>query len=104
MSSIDFKKIKPLFSVSMIIITLFSVVFFQMEERRLGYSLLKITREYRKVAEQKKTKEIMLAQITRPQWVEKMAASRLTLKRAESHQIILLPGVVSSLENGDLFE
>lgn len=77
-------------SVTLIILTLFGVVFLQMEERRLGYSLLKLTRNYRKVLENKKNNEILLAQATRPQWVEKMAASRFTLKKAEANQIILL--------------
>lgn len=104
MSSDELKTVKPVISVSMIIMTLFAVVFLQMEERRLGYSLLKINREYRKISEVKKTKEIQLAKVTRPQWVEKMAASKFTLKRAESHQIILLPGVVANLDEAGLFE
>ena len=90
MSSNEIKNIKPVFSVAMIILTLFSVVFLQMEERRLGYSLLKLTRQYRQVLENKKNKEIQLAKATRPQWVEKLAASRFTLKKAEANQIILL--------------
>lgn len=98
MSSDELKTIKPVVSVTMIIMTLFAVVFLQMEERRLGYSLLKVNREYRKISEVKKSKEIQLAKVTRPQWVEKMAYSRFTLKRAESHQIILLPNVAMDVE------
>ena len=104
MSSEDLKSVKPFISVSLIILTLFAVVFLQMEERRLGYSLLKLTREHRKVSEQKKTREIHLAKVTRPQWVEKMAASKFTLKRAESHQIILLPNSISRVDEAGLFE
>lgn len=104
MSSEEFRTIKPVISVALIIMTLFAVVFLQMEERRLGYSLLKINREYRKVSENKKSKEIQLAKITRPQWVEKMAASRFTLKRAQAHQIILLPAVMNESEEPGVFE
>ncbi len=104
MSSDEIKNIKPIISVSMIILTLFAVVFLQMEERRLGYSLLKLNREHRKVSEIKKSKEIQLAKLTRPQWVEKMASSKFTLKRAEPHQIILLPGMLANLDEMDLFE
>ncbi len=90
MSSNKIRILKPVVSVTLIILTLFGVVFLQMEERRLGYSLLKITRNYRQIIEQKKNKEILLAKATRPQWVEKVAASRFTLKKAEASQIILL--------------
>lgn len=91
MSSNEIRTLKPVISVTLIILTLFSVVFLQMEERRQGYSLLKLTRHYRQVLENKKNKEILLAKATRPQLVEKMASSRFTLKKAEANQIILLP-------------
>ncbi len=98
MSSNEIRNLKPVISVALIILTLFSVVFFQMEERRLGYSLLKLTREYRQVQEVKRNKEIQLAKVTGPQWVEKVAASRFTLKKAEASQIILLPNPIEDLE------
>lgn len=91
MSSNEIRDLRPVVSVTLIILTLFSVVFLQMEERRLGYSLLKLTRHYRQTLEIKKNKEILLAKATRPQWVEKVAAKRFTLKKAEANQIILLP-------------
>lgn len=91
MSSNEIRNLKPVISVTLIILTLFSVVFLQMEERRLGYSLLKLTRQYRQTLEIKKNKEILLAKATRPQWVEKVAAKRFTLKKAAANQIILLP-------------
>lgn len=104
MSSDELRTIKPVISVTLIILTLFAVVFLQMEERRLGYSILKINREFRKVSETKKQKEIQLAKVTRPQWVEKMAYSRFTLKRAESHQIILLPNIAADADESGVFE
>lgn len=104
MSSDQVDSFKPVLSLGIIILSLLSVVFFQMEERRLGYSLLKVSNESRKVAEQKKSLEIQLAQKTRPYFLEKMAAVQFTLKKAESHQIILLPHLAANLENGDLFE
>jgi hypothetical protein len=98
MSSDEVKILKPVISVSLIILTLFTVVFLQMEERRLGYSLLKLTREHRRVMEIKKNKEIALAKVTRPQLVEKIAARQFTLRKAQPHQIILLPNVTESLD------
>lgn len=104
MSSENVNRIKPLISVLLMIMTLFSVVFLQMEERRLGYSLLKLNKQARQIAENKKNYEIQLAQITRPQFVEKMAASRFTLRKAQSDQIILLPNIIVSADNQELFE
>jgi hypothetical protein len=97
MSSSEIKILKPVLSVSIVILTLFGVVFLQMEERRLGYSLLKVTRDYRRVLETKKNKEIQLAKVSRPQFVQKMASARFTLKKAEADQIILMNNPVEEI-------
>lgn len=86
------KDLKPFFSILIIIGTLFALVFLQMEERRIGYALLKQTREHNKIVEQKRIKTIALAKITRPEHVEKMAETRLTLKKIQANQIIHLSG------------
>ena len=83
---------KPFFSILIIIGTLFSLVFMQMEERRLGYAILKLTREQRQVIEEKREKTMNLAKVTRPQHVEKMAQSKFTLKKVQANQIIHLSG------------
>lgn len=83
---------KPFFSILLIIGTLFSLVFLQMEERRLGYAILKSTREQRQVIEEKRARTMMLAKITRPQNVERLAQSRFTLKKIQANQIIHLTG------------
>lgn len=90
MNTASTRQLKPFFSVSIIIITLFSIVFFQMEERRLGYSILKLTRTHKQAIETKKNLEIQLAKFTRPQLLEKMAQQRFTLKKVQSNQIIHL--------------
>ena len=86
------KDLKPFFSILIIIGTLFALVFLQMEERRIGYALLKQTREHNKIVEQKRIKTIALAKVTRPEHVEKMAETRLTLKKIQANQIIHLSG------------
>ncbi len=80
--------IKPFLSVLFLISSLFILVFFQMEERRMGYVLLKQTREQRQIIEEKREKTIALAKWTRPQHVEKMAQAKLTFKKIQSNQII----------------
>jgi hypothetical protein len=67
-----------------------------MEERRLGYAILKLTREQRQVIEEKRDKNMQLAKITRPQHVERMAQSRFTLKKVQANQIIHLSGAQTS--------
>lgn len=86
--------VKPFFSILFIIGTLFSLVFLQMEERRLGYAILKLTREQKTTLEEKRVKSMSLAKVTRPQHVEKVAQSKLTLKKAQSNQIIHLTGAL----------
>lgn len=92
MNAVDTHALKPFVSVMLIILTLLGVVFLQMEERRLGYALLKLTREHRDVLEEKRTREIQLAKITRPQLLEHMAQKKFTLKKVTANQIIHLSG------------
>ncbi|AHZ83598.1 hypothetical protein [Bdellovibrio bacteriovorus] len=99
MSSQNFKQLKPFFSILIVIFTLFSIVFLQMEERRMGYSVLKLTREHKKVWEEKRTKEISLAKITRPQLLDSVAQQKFTLKKVQANQIIHLTGPLASEMN-----
>lgn len=87
---------KPFISVCFIIFTLFTLVFLKMEERRMSYAVLKLTREFKKVAELKKQKEIQLVKLSRPQFVENIAKGKLTLKRATDKQIIHLTTIVAT--------
>lgn len=95
MNSANFKQLKPFLSILVIIFTLFSIVFLQMEERRMGYSVLKLTREHKKVWEEKRVKEIALAKITRPQLLDSVAQQKFTLKKVQASQIIHLGGPLS---------
>jgi hypothetical protein len=69
-----------------------SVVFLQMEERRIGYAILKLNKEHRKVIEEKRVKTMQLAKLTRPQHIERVAESKLTLRKVQNSQIIHLTG------------
>ncbi len=89
------RHLKPFISVCFIVFTLFSLVFLKMEERRISYAVLKLTREFKKVTELKKQKEIQLAKLSRPQFVENIAKGKLTLKRATDKQIIHLNTISS---------
>ncbi len=84
------QQLRPCLSVLFIIITLFGLVFVKMEERRLSYVVLKLTKEHKKAIEFKKQKELLLAKLTRPQLLENLATQKLTLKRVTQAQIIHL--------------
>ena len=90
MSSNEIRQLKPFLSLLFIITTLLGLVFIKMEERRLSYVVLKITKEHKRVTEIQKQKEISLAKLTRPQLLEKVAVNKLTLKRVTAAQIIHL--------------
>lgn len=93
MSQKNIHQLKPFASVLIIISTLFAIVFLQMEERRVGYGVLKLTREYKKAAEERRTREVQLAKVTRPQLLDQIAKSKFTLKKIEPKQIVLLSEV-----------
>jgi hypothetical protein len=95
--SSELSPLKPFLSVFFIISSLFIVVFSKMEERRLGYSVLKLTREQRVVIEEKRIKSVALAKQIRPQHVERVAQDRFTLKKIQNNQIIHLMGGGSQL-------
>lgn len=87
-----FQEMKPFFSVLMLVGTLFGLVLLKMEVRRVGYSVLKSTQEYRKLKDQFRLMQMEYAHLTRPDVVRRYAVSRLTLNDARNGQIIQLTG------------
>lgn len=98
MSQENFKQLKPFFSILLVICTLFLIVFLQMEERRMGYVVLKLSREHKKAWEEMWVKEIALAKVTRPQLLDTVAQQKFTLKKVQANQIIHLTGPVETVE------
>ena len=82
----------PFASLLIIVFCLFSVVFCKMEVRRMGYSVLKLSREERNMKDLERQQMIQLAKITRPERLQQVAQGRLTLKKAEVGQIIQMTG------------
>lgn len=85
-------ELKPFLSVLVIISTLFAVVFFKMEVRRMGYSVLKQAREYKRLQDQSRLLKIEYGRVTSPAHLRKLARSKLTLSDAALGQIIHLSG------------
>lgn len=88
------RQLKPFCSVLIVISTFLSLVFLQMEERRIGYSVLKLSRQHKKILEEKHGKEIQLVKVTRPQLLDHVAQSKFTLKKVQADQIIHLSGAM----------
>lgn len=96
----DLAQLKPFLSVLTICVTLFSIVFLQMEERRMGYAILKLTREQKSGIEKSREKTIQLARVLRPQQIEKTAQSKFGVRPVQAHQIIHLTGAPLTSQAG----
>jgi hypothetical protein len=92
MQNQEINSLRPFISVLVIITTLFGLVILQMEERRMGYELLKLNHDFHSLVEQRRDKDMNYAKITRPQYVERAAQSRLSLRKLQANQIIHLTG------------
>jgi hypothetical protein len=92
MSKQQLDQFRPLMSVLIIIFSLFALVFLQMEVRRMGYVVLKQSREYKTLLDRTRAQTMDYAKMTRPERVRDMAVNRLTLNEAKSGQIIHMAG------------
>lgn len=85
-------ELKPFLSLVVIVMTLFTVAFLKMEVRRLGYTVLKESKQHKVLKDQQRLKSMDLARLTRPDHIRSYAMSRLTLMEARNGQIIQLVG------------
>jgi hypothetical protein len=92
------EELRPYLSIFIIITFLFSIVFLKMEIRRIGYSDLKLARDEKRTRDQQRGQMIALAKVTRPDRLQKVAESRLTLRKAEVGQIIQMTDVGRTLK------
>src|SRR3989344_79716 len=104
MNSNDIRQLKPFLSLLIVIGTLMGLVFIKMEERRLSYVVLKLTREFKRSNEISRQKEISLAKLTRPQLVANVATQKLTLRKIKPGQIINLTTMPIVAENNLSFK
>ncbi len=85
-------EIAPFFSVLIFVATLFTLVLLKMEVRRMGYSVLKSTQEYKALRDHHRLMSMEYARLTRPELVRKYAVSHLNFNDASKGQIIQLAG------------
>lgn len=82
------REFAPFLSILVIIGCLLSMVFCKMEVRRMGYSVLQLTRVERQSRDRERVQMVQLAKITRPERLQAVAENRLTLKKPGFGQII----------------
>ena len=90
MSRQQVNHLKPFVSIVIVITTMFTMVFFKMETRRMGYSLLKQNQRYQSLQDEYRHRLIQYAKITKAESVRSYAVSHLTLNEAQKGQIIQL--------------
>lgn len=78
----------PFASLLVVVASLFFMVFCKMEARRMGYSVLQLTRMERQMRDHEREQLVQLAKITRPERLQAVAQNRLTLRKPASGQII----------------
>jgi cell division protein FtsL len=90
MSKNEVKSLKPFLSVVIVVLTLFTVVFLKMETRRMSYHVLKLNRQVKAATDEKLTRSMEFARLTRPERIERYASNSLELRKATKRQIIQL--------------
>ena len=84
--------LRPFFSIMMIIVSLFLIVFVKMEARRINYSILRQSRQYQVLSDRYHKDLMSYLKLTRGSRLNDIARSQLTLDRARKGQVILLVG------------
>ena len=82
--------LRPFFSVLIIICSLFVIVFFEMEVRRINYSILRKVRQYQTLLDRYNKNLMTYLEKTRGSRLDQIARSQLILDRAQTGQVILL--------------
>ena len=84
--------LRPFFSIMMIIISLFLIVFVKMEARRITYSILRQSRQYQILLDSYHKDLMTYLKLTQGSRLTDIARSQLTLGQARKGQVILLVG------------
>ena len=84
--------LRPFFSIMMIIVSLFLIVFVKMEARRINYSILRQSRQYQVFSDRYHRNLMSYLKLTQGSRLNDIARSQLTLDRVRKGQVILLVG------------
>ena len=92
MSKKQVKTLKPFLSIVILMSFLFVFAFIKMENRRMGYSFLKLAKKEKQLRNLKRDKRVKLAKMMDPDRVRVLATRRLPMKKASDGQIIQMTG------------
>jgi cell division protein FtsL len=84
--------LKPWLSLGLILLSFFTMVFMQMETRRMGYVVWKQIRELKSVSDQERVLVIQYAKMNRPERLQELAVHKLTLSEINDKQVIHMTG------------
>lgn len=84
--------IAPAISISLILISLFTMVFLQVEVRRMGYLVWRKSRDHKIELDRQRVLATQFARVIRPSHLQEVAVSRLTLSEPKAGQIIHMSG------------
>jgi hypothetical protein len=88
------ENLRPFLSVLLLIGTLLTVVFFKMEVRRMGYSVLRTSRTEKLAMDDHRFQNIAFRKLTRPGRIENIAQTKLALNKAGQGQVLQVAGRV----------
>ncbi len=83
---------RPFLSLFFILLALFAVVFVKMENRRMGYVLLDLAEQEKRMTLKQRLALANLARMTSPERVRKIATTQLTFQTAKEGQVIRVAG------------
>ncbi len=86
------ENIKPFFSVFILLLSLFAIVYVKMENRRMGYALLELAEKEKRATQRQQLSMVSLARMTSPERVRKIATTQLTFQNAKQGQVIRVAG------------
>ena len=92
MSQQKIKNTKPFICIVLLMGFLFGVAFVKMENRRLGYSFVKMLQQEKQLRIGKRAKSLQLVKMTGPARVQFLATHKLPLRKAQTGQIIQMAG------------
>ena len=82
------KTVKPFFSILLMMCFLFGIAFIKMENRRMGYSFVKLARKEKEMRNKQREKAVQLTRMLSPKRVQLLVTKKLPMKKAGGGQVI----------------
>ena len=81
---------KPLFTVLLVLSSMFSLALIRTQERKLGYEVVELKKNHRDLLEERRRKTIQIAKLSRPQYIEAAINNKSLLRKVQQDQVIHL--------------